>query len=67
MNAVQRKMDTLQREIQEGSAKGEKIGAINLCERLLNRPESPREQLASLTLEDLTRLAEELQSHVLKR
>ena len=32
MNAVQRKMDTLQREIQEGNAKGEKIGAINLCE-----------------------------------
>ncbi|HEV8058725.1 MAG TPA: Rpn family recombination-promoting nuclease/putative transposase [Gemmataceae bacterium] len=74
MNAMQLEIDSLQREnnatqreIQEGSAKGEKIGAIHLCERMLNRPESPREQLASHSLDALTCLAEELQSLLIKR
>ncbi len=66
-NALQRKMDAQQGEILEGSAKGKKIGAIHFCERMLNRPESPREHLASFSLEELTRLAAELQAQVLKR
>jgi len=43
---------------------GEKIGAIHLCERILQRPETPTEQLASLSLENLSRLADQLQAEV---
>ena len=46
---------------------GEKIGAIHLCERILQRPETPIEQLASLSLEDLSRLADQLQAEVGKQ
>jgi predicted transposase/invertase (TIGR01784 family) len=45
----------------EGLMKGEPIGVIHLLERWLNRPETPTEQLASLSLEELTRLAASLQ------
>ena len=45
---------------------GEHIGVIHLCERLLKRPETPAEKLASLSLEELARLAEEMQGQVLK-
>jgi hypothetical protein len=54
---------------QEGQAAGEKIGIIRiiqLCERLLNRPETAPEQLAGLSIEDLARLADELQGQVMK-
>ena len=50
----------------EGLTEGEHIGVIHLCERLLKRPETPAEKLASLSLEELARLAEELQGQVLK-
>jgi len=50
----------------EGREEGEKIGMIHLCERLLQRPQTPTEQLAELSLEDLTRLADDLQAQVLK-
>jgi flagellar biosynthesis/type III secretory pathway protein FliH len=53
--------------LSQGLTKGEKIGTIHLCERLLQRSQSPAEQLASLSLEDLTRLADDLQEQVLKR
>jgi predicted transposase/invertase (TIGR01784 family) len=43
----------------EGVARGEQIGRIHLCERLLNCPETPTEQLASLSVDDLTKLADE--------
>jgi predicted transposase/invertase (TIGR01784 family) len=46
---------------------GQQIGIIHLCERLLNRPETPSEQLAALSMEALTRLAEDLQGQVLKQ
>lgn len=46
---------------------GEKIGIIHHCERLLNRPETPSEQLVGLSLEELTRLADELHGQVLKQ
>jgi len=46
---------------------GEKIGAIHAYQRLLNRPETPTQELASIPLAELTRLAEDLQEQVLKR
>jgi predicted transposase/invertase (TIGR01784 family) len=46
---------------------GERIGVIHLCERFLQRPETPLEQLQNLSLEELTRLAEDLQAQVLSR
>jgi uncharacterized protein with von Willebrand factor type A (vWA) domain len=52
----------------EGLEKGEKIGivwAIHRCERSLKRPETPMEELTALSLEDLTRLAEELHAQAL--
>jgi predicted transposase/invertase (TIGR01784 family) len=52
---------------EEGLQRGEKIGTIHLCERLLQRSETPTPQLAQLSLEDLTRLAEDLQTQVLQR
>jgi predicted transposase/invertase (TIGR01784 family) len=45
----------------------EKISAIHFCERLLERPQTPRERLASLSLEELTRLQQELQDLALKK
>jgi flagellar biosynthesis/type III secretory pathway protein FliH len=45
----------------------EKVGVINFCERLLKRAETPREQLASLTLEQLIHLANDLQAQLLKQ
>jgi predicted transposase/invertase (TIGR01784 family) len=52
---------------EEGRAEGELIGRIHLCERLLNRPLTPTEQLASRSLEELIQLADELQAQVLKK
>jgi predicted transposase/invertase (TIGR01784 family) len=43
---------------------GEHIGRIHLCERLLGRPETPTEQLVALSLEELTRRADELQAQL---
>jgi hypothetical protein len=51
---------------EEGVAKGQ-IHLIHFCERLLHRPETPTEQLTALSLEDLTRLADELQAQVIKQ
>jgi predicted transposase/invertase (TIGR01784 family) len=45
---------------EEGLGAGVLIGRIQLCERLLQRPETPTEQLAGLPLEELTRRADEL-------
>lgn len=44
----------------KGLVQGEKIGEIRSFQRMLNRPQTPREQLASMSLDDLTRLADEL-------
>jgi predicted transposase/invertase (TIGR01784 family) len=54
---------------QEGRAEGEKIGligTIRVCERLLQRPETPTEQLAGLSLEELAGLSKELEEQILK-
>ena len=52
---------------QEGRQEGEKIGVIQLCERLLKRKETPTEQLARMALDNLTRLAENLQAQLPKQ
>ncbi len=52
--------------LKEAQQKGEKIGMIHLCERLLSLPQTPAEQLTSLTLDDLTRLADELEARLVK-
>jgi flagellar biosynthesis/type III secretory pathway protein FliH len=51
----------------EGLAEGKFIGVIQFCERLLQCPETPMERLHSLSLEELTRLAGELQTQILSR
>jgi predicted transposase/invertase (TIGR01784 family) len=51
----------------EGLAKGNKVGVIQFCERLLQRPETPTEQLQSLSLDELTKLADDLQNQVLSQ
>jgi flagellar biosynthesis/type III secretory pathway protein FliH len=48
----------------EGLSKGQMIGVIQLCEQLLKRSETPLEQLAGVSLEELTRLASELQAQL---
>ena len=56
--------------IEEGVAKGVARGQIHLihfCERLLHRPETTDEQLIALPLEELARLADELQAQVIKQ
>lgn len=53
--------------IKTAERRGEKIGrveVINFCERLLKRAESPRENLLAMPLEDLTRMANDLQAQV---
>ena len=55
---------------QEGRQEGEKIGIIaniHFCEGLVNRQETPTEQLSGLPLEELTRLSQELQEQVRNR
>ncbi len=52
---------------EEGLEKGKRIGMINAFESLLNRPETPTEQLLSLSLEQLTRLGEDLQQQLSKK
>jgi predicted transposase/invertase (TIGR01784 family) len=46
----------------EGREEGEKIGIIHLCERLLKRPPTPTEHLARLSLEELSRMAADLEA-----
>jgi hypothetical protein len=57
----------LERGEKMGLERGERIGTIHLCERLLNRPETPTEQLAALSLEDLSRLADDLRETLAKK
>jgi hypothetical protein len=51
----------------EGREEGEKIGNIHFCERWLNRPITPTEELARLTFEELTRLLDQLQAAVFQQ
>lgn len=63
-------LEAVEKGRQEGFERGrteEKISMIHWCDRLLKRPETPVEELARMSLADLTRLAEELQAQVLKQ
>jgi predicted transposase/invertase (TIGR01784 family) len=46
---------------------GETAGMIHAFERVLNLPETPNEQLMSLSMEDRSRMASDLQARVLKQ
>ncbi|HEX3151401.1 MAG TPA: Rpn family recombination-promoting nuclease/putative transposase [Gemmataceae bacterium] len=53
-----------QEGLQEGRQKGrqeEKVGSIRRLERMLGRPESPTERFGGLSLEELDRMAEDLE------
>lgn len=52
---------------QLGQQIGEKIGVIRLCEQLLEMPATSQEQLAAMSLEDLTRLADDLRTRALSK
>jgi hypothetical protein len=51
---------------EEGRIQGEQIGLIHGYERILNRPETPTEELAALDVEELTRRADELQRQAIR-
>jgi flagellar biosynthesis/type III secretory pathway protein FliH len=51
---------------EEGRRQGERIGMIHGWQRLLNRPETPSDQLTAMSLEALNGLAEELHAEALK-
>jgi predicted transposase/invertase (TIGR01784 family) len=51
----------------EGRVEGEKVGLIHSFEQLLNLPETPADQLMSLSIDDLSRLAADLHARVLKQ
>jgi predicted transposase/invertase (TIGR01784 family) len=50
-----------------GKQIGEQIGVIHLCEQMLQRPETPEDQLLALSLDDLKRLAEDLKNQALNQ
>ena len=50
-----------------GLEKGKKIGVILNCKELLQLPETPIGELRQLSLEDLTRLADDRQSQVMNQ
>ena len=51
----------------DGRAEGEIIGRIHVYEELLKRQDTPTEQLLSLSLDELKRMADELQKEVSQR
>jgi flagellar biosynthesis/type III secretory pathway protein FliH len=52
---------------EEGIEKGEYIGRIHLAERLLQRPQTPSDDLVQLTLDDLRRRADELEAELTRQ
>jgi len=53
--------------LQDGQQPGVCEQRYNAFERLLNRPKTPTEELTRLSLEDLGRLAEDLQAQLKRR
>jgi predicted transposase/invertase (TIGR01784 family) len=53
-----------ERGLEKGMEKGEWIGRIHLAERLLNRPQTPSDDLVQLSLEQLRRCADELEAEL---
>ena len=56
-----------QRREKIGQEIRKQIGMIRVCEDILQRQETPEEQLLALSLEDLTRLAEDLKKQTLSK
>ena len=56
-----------QRREKIGQEIGKQIGMIRVCEDILQSQETPEEQLLALSLEDLTRLAEDLKKQTLSQ
>lgn len=57
----------LEKGLEEGLEKGGPIGAIQLCQQLLGRPVTPSKQLAGLSLEALSKMAEDLKELIRNR
>jgi hypothetical protein len=49
----------------EGRTEGEKVGIIQVCQRSLQRPVTPKEELLALPAEELKRLAEQWEKELL--
>jgi predicted transposase/invertase (TIGR01784 family) len=60
------RLEGLEQGLERGRRE-EKIAVIQFCERLLKRPQTPTDQLEALSLQDLTRLADELQAQALQQ
>jgi predicted transposase/invertase (TIGR01784 family) len=54
----------IEKGIEKGVEKGEYIGRIHLAERLLQRPQTPSDDLVQLTLDDLRQRADELEAEL---
>ncbi len=50
----------------EIQTRGARIGVIHLCQRRLNRPLTPLEELKALPLDERARLAEQLEQELFK-
>jgi hypothetical protein len=54
----------LKEGFEEGMEQGELVGCISLCQRLLKLPLTPKEQLYQQSVEELTRLVEQLKAQL---
>jgi flagellar biosynthesis/type III secretory pathway protein FliH len=59
------KRDAREEGLKEGEEKGRLEGSIALSQRLLKQPPTPTEQLSQMSLDDLRRLAEDLERQLL--
>jgi predicted transposase/invertase (TIGR01784 family) len=64
---AQEKALIAQEEALKAGERGEIIGCIHLCQLLLKRSVTPREELAVLSLEELQTMADKLQKRLTKR
>lgn len=55
----------LQKGLQQGLAQGDLIGRIHLAQKLLQQPQTPREELLALPMAELERLGELLEQQVM--
>ena len=58
------KKDAREEGVKEGRI-AELVGKIQLCQRLLNQPPTSPEQLSQMSLDDLRRLADDLERQLL--
>src|SRR5262245_52705531 len=50
---------------EKGLEEGKVIGRIEICQRLLKQPLTPTEELSRLSIEELTKLADQLERQLL--